>query len=101
MGALQNMVEGDKWEVYIPSELAYGDRAVGSDIPAGAALIFQLELLKIGREVFVTQDLTGPDGVKHQLFVYEGQSAAEAARDFAAEHGLDSSAETQIEGLVS
>ncbi|CAK0801016.1 unnamed protein product [Prorocentrum cordatum] len=45
--AMQLMVEGDKWEMYIPSDLAYGDRGAGAKIPGGAALIFQMELMKI------------------------------------------------------
>lgn len=44
---LQLMHIGDKWKVYIPSELAYGDRGAGNDIPGGSALIFELELLGI------------------------------------------------------
>ena len=45
--AMQLMKEGGKWELYIPSELAYGDRGAGGAIPGGAALIFTLELLKV------------------------------------------------------
>ncbi len=45
--ALQLMHIGDKWKLYIPSELAYGDRGAGADIPGGAALIFEMELLGI------------------------------------------------------
>ncbi|OEU16630.1 FKBP-type peptidyl-prolyl cis-trans isomerase,putative [Fragilariopsis cylindrus CCMP1102] len=45
--ALQIMQEGAKWELYIPSELAYGDRGAGGSIPGGAVLIFTLELQKI------------------------------------------------------
>ncbi|KAL7503349.1 hypothetical protein ACHAXN_001151 [Cyclotella atomus] len=45
--AMQLMKEGAKWELYIPSELAYGDRGAGGAIPGGAALIFQMELLKV------------------------------------------------------
>lgn len=40
------MPQGSKWKVYIPSALAYGNRAVGS-IPANSILIFEIELLKI------------------------------------------------------
>merc|ERR1711907_184416 len=40
------MKEGDTWELYIPSELAYGNRGTGR-IPAGAALIFELQLIKV------------------------------------------------------
>ena len=39
--------KGGKWELYIPSELAYGDRGAGASIPGGAALIFTLELLEV------------------------------------------------------
>ena len=45
--ALQLMKEGGKWELYIPSELGYGDRGAGGQIPGGAVLIFELELLKV------------------------------------------------------
>jgi FKBP-type peptidyl-prolyl cis-trans isomerase len=45
--AMQLMKEGGKWELYIPSELAYGDHGAGAAIPGGAALIFTLELLKV------------------------------------------------------
>ena len=45
--ALQLMTEGAKWELYIPSELGYGSRGSGGDIPGGAALVFTLELLKV------------------------------------------------------
>lgn len=44
--ALQLMVAGDKWEVYLPSELAYGDGGSGS-IPPGAALTFKMELIEL------------------------------------------------------
>lgn len=44
---LQLMHIGDKFKVYIPSELGYGERGAGADIPGGAALIFEMELLGI------------------------------------------------------
>lgn len=43
---LQLMHIGDKWKVYIPSNLGYGDRGTGA-IPAGATLIFEMELLDV------------------------------------------------------
>ncbi len=43
---LQTMVVGEKTRLFIPSNLAYGDRATGS-IPPGSMLIFDVELLGI------------------------------------------------------
>lgn len=45
--ALQKMKVGDKWELYIPSNLAYGPRGTGADIGPNATLIFEIELLDI------------------------------------------------------
>lgn len=45
--ALQLMKVGDKWMLYIPPELAYGDRGAGGVIGPGATLIFEIELLGV------------------------------------------------------
>ena len=45
--ALPVMKEGSHWRLWIPSDLAYGDRGAGSDIPGGATLIFEVELLEV------------------------------------------------------
>ena len=45
--ALMLMKEGDTWELTIPSELAYGDRGAGAQIPPQATLIFKVELIKV------------------------------------------------------
>ena len=42
--ALQLMPVGSKWELYIPYELAYGDRETGGDIKPYSALIFKVKL---------------------------------------------------------
>ncbi len=41
------MPAGSKWKLFIPSDYAYGDRGAGADIPGGATLIFELELLDV------------------------------------------------------
>lgn len=45
--ALQLMPVGSKWRIYIPSELAYGERGAGRDIGPNETLIFEVELLSI------------------------------------------------------
>ncbi len=45
--AIPLMKEGSHWRLWIPSDLAYGDRGAGSDIPGGATLMFEVELLKV------------------------------------------------------
>jgi FKBP-type peptidyl-prolyl cis-trans isomerase len=45
--ALQLMPVGSKWQLVIPSSLAYGDRGAGAEIGPNATLIFEVELLSI------------------------------------------------------
>ena len=45
--ALQLMKEGAKWQLFIPSDLAYGERGAGANIGPHATLIFDVELIKI------------------------------------------------------
>lgn len=44
---LQLMPIGSKWKVYIPYQLAYGERGAGQTIPPYATLVFEIELLGI------------------------------------------------------
>ncbi|MES2853026.1 MAG: FKBP-type peptidyl-prolyl cis-trans isomerase, partial [Bacteroidota bacterium] len=43
---LENMSFGDKAVVFIPSNLAYGERGAGSVIPPNTTLVFELEMLE-------------------------------------------------------
>jgi FKBP-type peptidyl-prolyl cis-trans isomerase len=45
--ALQLMPVGSKWQLFIPSDLAYGPRGQGADIGPNATLIFEVELVSI------------------------------------------------------
>jgi FKBP-type peptidyl-prolyl cis-trans isomerase FklB len=45
--ALQLMPVGSKWQLFIPADLAYGDRGAGPDIGPDATLIFEVELVSI------------------------------------------------------
>ncbi len=45
--ALQQMSVGDRFMVYIPSDMGYGDRTI-DNIPGGSTLVFDIELLAIG-----------------------------------------------------
>lgn len=47
--ALQLMPEGSKWRLFIPADMAYGDRQAGAKILPGSALIFDVELLEIAK----------------------------------------------------
>eukprot|EP00934_Nitzschia_sp_Nitz4_P004808 Nitzschia sp. Nitz4//scaffold139_size61406//39113//39950//NITZ4_006460-RA/size61406-snap-gene-0.4-mRNA-1//1//CDS//3329535852//4798//frame0 len=70
--AMQLMVAGDKWELYIPSELAYGDRGSPPKIQGGDVLIFQMEIKAIlGDSVpAITCDLTDPSDCNEKELAY-------------------------------
>jgi FKBP-type peptidyl-prolyl cis-trans isomerase FklB len=48
--ALQLMPVGSKWRLFVPADLAYGERGAGGDIGPNAALIFDIELLSISKD---------------------------------------------------
>jgi FKBP-type peptidyl-prolyl cis-trans isomerase len=44
---MQFMKPGGKAKLYCPSDIAYGDAGHGADIPPGATLIFEVELVEV------------------------------------------------------
>lgn len=49
--ALTKMKVGSKWRLFVPPDLAYGDKGVPPTVPGNAVLIFEMELVKIvGKE---------------------------------------------------
>lgn len=48
--ALQLMPVGSKWQIFIPSDLGYGDGGAGADIKPGSTLLFDVELLEIVKQ---------------------------------------------------
>jgi FKBP-type peptidyl-prolyl cis-trans isomerase FklB len=56
--ALQLMKTGSKWQLFIPSKLAYGEREVGRDMGPNTTLIFEVELLSFTKgEKFHTDQM--------------------------------------------
>lgn len=47
--ALQLMPVGSKWQLFVPSDLAYGEQGAGGVIGPNATLIFEIELLSINK----------------------------------------------------
>ena len=45
--ALQLMKEGDKWQIVLPSNIAYGERGAGGKIGPNSVLVFDVELLAV------------------------------------------------------
>lgn len=49
--ALQLMKQGEKWQIFIPHYLAYGEHGMGREIGPNTTLLFEMELLAINPEV--------------------------------------------------
>lgn len=77
--AMQLMVEGDKWEMYIPMELAYGPNGKPPKIPPAAALIFQMEIVKIKGET-VPKQIEFPEWTPEQLALWTDADEAQCQK---------------------
>src|SRR5262249_17517826 len=53
--ALQLMKVGDKWQLFIPSDLAYGETGRLPKIPPNALLVFDVELLDVAKQPVLQQ----------------------------------------------
>merc|ERR1712151_352084 len=73
--AMQLMVQGDKWEMYIPYELAYGENGKPPKIPAAACLIFIMEIVKIKGDT-KPANIVFPDWSAEQLALWEEKDEA-------------------------
>lgn len=62
--ALQQMPVGSKWQLFVPSDMAYGPRGAGQEIGPNKALIFEVELVSIEPETETKPDAEKPDGAK-------------------------------------
>jgi len=80
--AMQLMVQGDKWEMYIPYGLAYGANGKPPKIPPAAALIFIMEIVKIKGETKPKQ-MTFPTWTPEELTLWleKDQAAVDSWRE--------------------
>lgn len=59
--ALQLMKEGDKWQLFIPSKLAYGENGAGGKIGPNATLVFDIELISIEKKEEAEKPALAPE----------------------------------------
>ena len=49
--ALELMPAGSKWQIYVPSALAFGEKGAGRDIGPNATIIYEIELLAVNPQI--------------------------------------------------
>jgi FKBP-type peptidyl-prolyl cis-trans isomerase FklB len=59
--ALQLMPAGSKWQLFVPADLAYGQRQAGPDIGPNSTLIFEVEVVSIQPKKSVTLEAPKPE----------------------------------------
>ena len=62
--ALQLMPVGSKWQLFVPSDMAYGPRGAGQEIGPNKALIFEVELVSIEPKAETKPDAEKPQAAK-------------------------------------
>merc|ERR1719218_79835 len=85
--AMQLMVKGDKWEMYIPSELGYGDGGQGGKIKGGDVLIFRMEIVTIkgNKKPADKCDIESHKGCNEKQIAYIGKQSGGTAEKRAKE----------------
>jgi FKBP-type peptidyl-prolyl cis-trans isomerase FklB len=85
--AMQLMVEGDKWEMYIPSDLGYGDGGQGGKIKGGDVLVFRMEIVTIkgNKKPADRCDIATMKGCNDKQVKYLGKQTAGPSEKRAAE----------------
>jgi len=78
---MQLMVVGDKWEMYIPYQLAYGEHGKPPKIPAKATLIFVMEIVKIKGESTPKSDYPEWTSDELTLWLDKDEAACQTWRD--------------------
>jgi FKBP-type peptidyl-prolyl cis-trans isomerase FklB len=73
--AMQLMVQGDKWEMYIPYDLAYGKSGKPPKIPPAACLVFVMEIMKI-KGATVPAQIVFPEWTPEQLALWTEKDEA-------------------------
>jgi hypothetical protein len=73
--AMQLMVQGDKWEMYIPFEMAYGAGGKPPKIPPAATLIFVMEIVRIKGEA-TAKKMTFPEWTAEDLALWLAKDEA-------------------------
>lgn len=96
--ALLLMSVGDKWELVIPSDIAYGDAGAGGIIPGGATLVFDIELLDTKSEATMRAEQDAAmENFKNAQFSYLDDNATKEGVSVT-ESGLQYKVLTQGEG---